>query len=71
MTAMMVPIVNFDVMGLTTNGTVLLEKLTVSQLVNKLTTFHGLLPRPQEPSTCPYPKPEQSSLCPHILFRSI
>jgi hypothetical protein len=50
-------------------STVLLEKLTSSQLVEKFPTFmepEGALPHSQQPATCPYPEPAQSSPNPHI-----
>jgi hypothetical protein len=52
---------------------VLLEKLTISQLVKKFPAFYGTLepegslPHSQVPATCPYPEPAQSSPYPHIL----
>jgi hypothetical protein len=45
-------------------STVLLEKLTVSQLVKKFPTFmehESSLPYSQEPATGPYPEPDESN----------
>ena len=50
---------------LTPWSTVLLKKLTGSQLVKKLQHFmelKGSLSHLQEPATCPYPVADQSSL---------
>jgi hypothetical protein len=50
----------------TPRSTVLLEQLSVSQLVKKLPAFYGTegsLPRLQVPATCPYLEPAQSSPC--------
>jgi hypothetical protein len=48
---------------------VLLEKLTVFQLVKKFSSFmelEGLLPHSQVPANCHYPEPARSSPHPHI-----
>jgi len=44
---------------------VLLEKLTVSKLVNKFSAFYGTrLPCSQDPAIGPYPEPDESSHLP-------
>jgi hypothetical protein len=51
--------------------TVLLQKLTVLQLVKNSPHFIGpeiSLPCAQRLAICPYPKPDESSSWPHILF---
>ena len=59
---------------LTARSRVLLEKLTVPQLVKKFSAFYetkGSLPSSQQPATCPYPEPDQSSPCPPSQFLKI
>jgi len=54
--------------SLTPRSRVLLEKLTVSQLVKEFTLLMGTeisLQRSQVPATCPYPEPDRSSPYPH------
>jgi len=46
---------------------VLLEMLTVPQLVQQLPTFYDTWTFITQPPTCPYPKPDQVSLCPPIV----
>ena len=48
---------------------VLLEKLTIFQLVKKFPAFYGtrrFIKAAQVPATCSYPEPARSSPCPHI-----
>jgi hypothetical protein len=50
---------------------ILLEKLTVAQLVKEFSTLtysEGLLLCSQEPATEPYTQPDEFSLHPHILL---
>jgi hypothetical protein len=57
---------------MTTWYSILLEKLTVAELVKNFLTFtepEGSLPCSQEPTTGPYPEPDESSP-PYILFNS-
>jgi hypothetical protein len=52
---------NYVIYRLTPWSTVLLEKLTVSQLVKKFPAFmkhKGSLPHSQMPATRPYPEPD-------------
>ena len=58
---------------LTPCSTVLLEKLTGSQLVKKFPAFsepEGSSPYPQAPATCPYPEPTPSfpGHCRHSMY---
>ena len=42
---------------------VLLQKLTVPQLLKKFPALYGSLPFSHMPATCPYPEPDRSSIC--------
>ena len=57
--------------NITPESRILLEKLTVPQLVKKLPAFNGtrrLLLHSQEPATCLNPVPNKSSPCPHPTY---
>ena len=60
-------IINTVTYLLTPWSTVLLEKLTGSQLVKKFPAFYGTR-KFITVLTCPYPEPDLSSPCPHIPF---
>jgi len=58
---------------LTLCSTVLLEKLTVPQLVKKFTAFYEarwLVMHSQQPITRPYPEPDPVHAHPHPIFRN-
>ena len=52
---------------LTARSRVLLEKLTVTQLIKNFVEPEGTLPQSKVSATCPYPEPARSTPYTHIL----